>query len=436
MTLHPVALIIGIVVAVVLLIAALLFLFLRHLQRGKNTNSLETSLQNLTQTIQQEQVQIATLTEKVTHIEPLPQTIGSIEVELRGLSERVSKVEQNQTAVNHDIGVVAMGLAQTGAAITSKVSDSHQQSVNSLYQVSSGLAGELSKAHQDSSTAFAELKALSRGLTEATASMRSELAKAKNDLTELQTNARARQEIELQTANSIKRLETIIAGTQTKGAAGENILEVVFAKLPADWQVRNFKVGGKPVEFGLRLPNNLILPIDSKWAATNLLEQFIAATDTIEQQRLKEDIETVVIQKAKEVRKYIDPSVTAPFGVAVVPDAIYDLCAGIQAEIFQLNVVLVSYSMFIPYLLLVFQTILKTGQNIDLQKLDSYLQTAQSSIDAMQKELDGRFSKAVTMLDNSRSDLRVHISKIGSSLAGLQISAATPVATPALPEPE
>ena len=51
---------------------------------------------------------------------------------------------------------------------------------------------------------------------------------------------------------AIRRLETVIAGTQSKGAAGENILDVVFSKLPAEWQVRNFPVGNKSVEFGLR----------------------------------------------------------------------------------------------------------------------------------------------------------------------------------------
>lgn len=110
------------------------------------------------------------------------------------------------------------------------------------------------------------------------------------------------------------------------------------------------------------------------------------------------------------------------FGVAAVPDAIYDLCSGIQAEVFQLNVVLISYSMFVPYLLLVFQTILKASQNIDLQKLDSYLQSADDSIKALQQELEGRFSRAITMLSNSRDDMGIQLSKLRSGLTSLKIS--------------
>ena len=243
-------------------------------------------------------------------------------------------------------------------------------------------------------------------------------------LAELHAYTRARQDLERQTADSIRRLEMVIAGTQTKGMAGENILETVFANLPQEWQVRNFRVGDKAVEFALRLPNNLVLPIDSKWPATNLLEQFASCEDLVEQRRLKSQIEKAVLDKAREVRKYIDPNVTVNFGIAAVPDAVYDLCTGVQADVFQLNVVLIGYSMFVPYLLLVFQTILKTSQSIDMQRLDSYLRSADEHILSAQGELEGRFSRALTMLTNSRDELSVLLSKVRSGLTSVQISAA------------
>src|SRR5271157_280198 len=265
-------------------------------------------------------------------------------------------------------------------------------------------------------------------------SLTGELAKVQQGLAALDSFVKARQEIETRAADSVGRLEMIIAGTQSKGSAGENIVEVVFAKLPIEWQVRNFNVNGKTVEFGLRLPNNLVLPIDSKWPATHLLEQFAAAHDPEEQKRLKGEIERSILQKAKEVGKYIDPNLTMPFGIAVVPDSVFDLSSGVLADVYKLNVVLVSYSMLIPYLMLVLQTTLKTMQTVDMQKLDAYLQAVQNSIQAMQDELDGRFAKALTMLANSRDDMRAQIGKASSSLTSLQIS--TSSSTPALPGPE
>ena len=368
-----------IIVSLSFLIVLLLGIAVRLFLIPKTDASLSTPLQNLTQAVQQEQAQTAVLVAKIEHLEPISQEVGKLSVELRGLSERVSNVEKGQNQVTQ--GIVSLG------------------------------------------TGLTETKTVANSLVDATTAMRGELSRAKTDLTELQTHTKARQELELRTAESIRRLETVIAGTQTKGSAGENVLEAVFAKLPPDWQVRNFRVGAKTVEFGLRLPNNLILPIDSKWPATGLLEEFVACDDPDKQQKLKAEIEEAVLTKAKEVRKYIDPNVTMNFGVAAVPDSVYDLCFGIQVDVLHMNVVLISYSMFVPYLLLVFQTILKTSQNIDLQKLDAYLKSAQENIKAVQDELEGRFPKAITMLNNSRDEMSAHLSKVAGGLTSLQISA-------------
>jgi DNA recombination protein RmuC len=260
----------------------------------------------------------------------------------------------------------------------------------------------------------------------ATSTLQGELSNARAELSQIQAQARVRADMDLRVAESVRRLETIIAGTQSKGAAGENILDVVFSKLPAEWQVRNFTVGNKTVEFGLRLPNNLVLPIDSKWPATDLLERFSACDDLAERLRLRAQIETVVLAKAREVRKYLDPGRTLGFGVAAVPDAVYDVCSAVRCDCFDLNVVLVAYSMFVPYLLLVFQTVLRASQDIDLEKLDAYLRTAEDSVKFVQQELDGRFARALTMLGNSRDDMSVHLSKINSSLTSVHVTADPP----------
>lgn len=338
---------------------------------------LSTPLQNLTQAVQQSQSQTAVLAEKLTKLEPVAETTGNIRTEIKVLAERIAKVEQNQ-------GLASQSLTALGTGITE--------------------AGTVTKT-----------------LVDTAAAIREELSRAKNDLTEIQTQAKARRDIETRTAESIRRLETVIAGTQSKGAAGENIVEVVFAKLPQEWQVRNFRVGDKAVEFGIRLPNDLVLPIDSKWAATNLLEQFAESSDPVEQLKLKSQIESVVLSKSKEVRKYIQPTLTVNFAVATVPDAIYDLCCGIQADVFQMNVVLVSYSMLVPYLLLVFQTILRTSQNIDLDRLEACLETVEKGIRSVQDELEGRFARSLTMLGNSRDDMTVHLSKAATGITSLRL---------------
>lgn len=248
----------------------------------------------------------------------------------------------------------------------------------------------------------------------------------RSDLAGLHSHVKARQGLEMRTADSIRRLETVIAGTQSKGAAGENILEAVFARLPVEWQMRDFRIGNKIVEFGLRLPNNLVLPIDSKWTATSLIEQFAACEDIGEQQRLKKQIESTIRAKAREVSKYIDPHFTVGFGVAVIPDAAYELCGGIHADVFKLNVVVISYGMFVPYLLLVFQTTLKNSQSVDLQRLEAYLQNVEKEMEALQDELNGRFSKALVMLTNSRDEMSARFGKVNAGLNSLRLRTQSP----------
>ena len=362
-----------------LLVVVLLVLLYLQFRRPGGGGELAAALQNLSQAVQAAETRGAVLAEKLTRLETLPQAVSGVQLELRSLMERVAAVEQKQQEMGQGVQAVARSLAETGVT--------------------------------------------TQGLREMAAAIQAELLRAKDGVTELRAHAKARQELAQQTAESIRRLEAIIAGTHTKGAAGENILDLVFAKLPPEWQVRDFRVGNKFVEFGLRLPNNLILPVDSKWPATGLLEQLAGCTDPAEQQKLKKQIEDTVLTKAKEIKKYIDPNLTVNFGVVAVPDAVYDLCAGVQATVFQQNVVLVGYSMFLPYLLLVFHTVLRTAQDVNLEKLNASLEAFQESVRALQEELEGRLSRAITMLSNARSEMGMHLSRISSSLTAIQASA-------------
>ena len=235
----------------------------------------------------------------------------------------------------------------------------------------------------------------------------------------LQAYAQARQDSERHTAESIRRLEGVLAGSHSKGAAGERVLDMALAQLPAEWQVRDFRVGNKVVEFGLRLPNDLILPVDSKWPASTLLQAFAASESADERARLKRQIETVVLHKAQEVRKYVDPRLTVPYCVAAVPDAVYELCWGTQVDLLRRNVVLISYSLFLPYLLLVFQTALKAPRAVDAQEMEAALDGAQDGLREAQEELEGRLARAIIMLGNAREDLSAHLRRARRSLGAL-----------------
>jgi DNA recombination protein RmuC len=269
-------------------------------------------------------------------------------------------------------------------------------------------------------TSLATTGAVATGLNEAAEAIRRDLAEARGELARLQASAVERRALETRSADSLRRLEQVIAGTSAKGAAGESLVELALSRLPPEWQLRDFRVGNRVVEFALRLPNGLALPIDSKWPATNLLECFAASEEPAERQRLKSQIESAVLEKAGEVTRYIDPESTAGFAIAVVPDAVDELCGALKGDCLRQNVVLLGQAMLLPYLLLVFQTVLRTSTTIDIEKLAGHIHGAEQHLLDLREEVEGRLSRAITMLGNSRDELRLRTSRVSSSLAAIQ----------------
>ncbi len=266
----------------------------------------------------------------------------------------------------------------------------------------------------------ASTASLAGGLRDATEAIRVELSSARHGLTELQAGAAARREQEEQSARSLRRLEQVIAGTATKGGAGENITEIVFARLPVEWQLRDVRIGNRVVEFALRLPNGLVLPIDCKWPATALLESFLAAEDGPTRLRLKAQLEGVVRARAGEVAKYLDPDLTTGFAIAVVPDAVDELCSAAKSDCLRINVAVIGQGMLLPYLLLVFQTVLRAGKEVDLERLAAHLTTAEQALGHLQEEVEGRLSRSIVMLTNSRDDLRSQAVRVAGSLNAIE----------------
>lgn len=306
------------------------------------------------------------------------QNLADLRVGFQSVSTRLEAVEQHSNALRGDVTRVQLSLESTGTVAS--------------------------------------------GLREATEAIRGELGKASDGIARLHEASQARHQLEAASAESLRRLEAVIAGAASKGAAGENLVDLVFSRLPVEWQMRNFKVNNKNVEFALRLPNGRALPIDSKWPATGLIEEFAAAETPEAAQRSKSRIEAAVKEKMREVQKYLDPELTHGFGMAVVPDAVYELCGESRAEAFRLNVVLVGYSLFVPYLLLVYQTVAASNHDIDLERLARVLREAEGQLTSITEELEGRFSRAITMLDNSRSDLRSTVAKVSTGLASVRVA--------------
>ena len=230
-----------------------------------------------------------------------------------------------------------------------------------------------------------------------------------------------RKQRELENIERIKRLDSVIAGTYAKGISGENILREVFKQFPADMIVTNFSVRGKVVEFGLVLPNKKVIPIDSKWTATNLVLRLEKATSPQEKEQVIKEIEKEVIKRIKEIRQYIDPTITWSQAIAALPDSAFSVCKKAHLEAKKNDILLMPYSMVLPLLLYMYRLHLQYAQSIDIENLKAHLVSISRGLDEMEDILENKISRGSTMISNAYLEYKKMIGRIRASMIALQI---------------
>lgn len=251
-----------------------------------------------------------------------------------------------------------------------------------------------------------------------TARMIESLKTVYEDGTKLQDETRA----------SIKRIESTMIGAPLKGKAGENILREALQKFPADMVATNFRVRGKVVEFGLVLPpHKKILPIDSKWPATGLLQELESEENEERRSQIAGQIEREVERRAKEVSQYLDPALTTNQAIAAVPDSAFRACRGAHVEAYKNRVIIISYSMLLPYLLTLLNLQLQYSRTIDIEYLGNCLTTIRRNLIDMNDILENSIVRGNVMIENAINDYRRLIGSIQSSITSLETAKPTEV---------
>ena len=190
-----------------------------------------------------------------------------------------------------------------------------------------------------------------------------------------------------------------------------------------DMVQRNAWVGGKVVEFAIRLPGGKLLPIDSKWAATPGLEALAEGDlEPARRTQLMAQVEKEVERRIREVSQYIDPTCTTPWALAAIPDAAYSVCRSAFAEAHRRHVIIVGYSMALPYVLTLYQLYMQFARTVDMENLQACLMDVDRQLDALEGVLENRIQRAVVMLGNAYSEGKQISSRIRASAQSIQVS--------------
>lgn len=313
--------------------------------------------------------------------------IGILLVALLGLAFWIVSRREGSPAALQALEAVSRSLGQLQSELTrvSRVQDELRRDVqqareSSLKQIADatlGLKGEIGAAQR----ALAEVKALELG--------------------------RARQMD--QAADALKRLEAVVAGSASRGVAGENILARAFAQLPPDLLEINVAFGSKIVEYALRLPGGRLLPIDSKWTSVPALERLASLADPQERKKLQEQVARDVRCRVREMAKYLDPERTLAIAVLAVPDAVYGAAPEVLGEAYREGVLVVPYSLALPYVLALYRLTLRFGATVDTDKLAERLRALDDSLRRATDEVEGRLSRGLVQVQNARDALREHV---------------------------
>ena len=304
---------------------------------------------------------------------------------------------------------------------------SHVETVSSQQGALSQSLGMLQAAVQGVETKVLESSA---GVREA---IGKDLSDARIVVERLKVDGEERRRMEEDVQASARRIETVLLGSRTRGAAGENILQDAFRQFPAEMIDMNFRVNGKVVEYALILANGKRLPIDSKWPSPELLDRLgEAMQDPTKEAAMVQEIERILRLKVRDVRQYIDPAATIGFALAAVPDPIFNACRRAHLEAYREGVILMPYSMTIPYVLALFRLHLQYARSIDLENLEGYLQQIDDNVTALDRLLENSIARGSTMIQNAFNDAKRNVGQMRGALAALRAVPQTSVS----PEPE
>src|ERR1700736_807531 len=323
------------------------------------------------------------------------------------------------------IGLVAVVIRRPSAtgpseAVLAALADlgslkSHVETVSNQQGALSQSLGMLQAAVQGVETKVLESSA---GVREA---IGKDLSDARIAVEGLKVDGEERRRMEEDVQASARRIETVLLGSRTRGAAGENILQDAFRQFPAEMIDMNFRVNGKVVEYALILANGKRLPIDSKWPSPELLDRLNdGLQEPGKEATIVLEIERVLRLKVREVKQYIDPAATLGFALAAVPDPVFNACRRAHLEAYREGVILMPYSMTIPYVLALFRLHLQYAKSIDLENLEGYLQQIDDNVASLDRLLENSIARGSTMIQNAFTDAKRNLGQMRGALAAMR----------------
>ena len=231
----------------------------------------------------------------------------------------------------------------------------------------------------------------------------------------------------------LSKLNRYLSGGTLAGTFGEWSLNAIIKDIfqPNQFLTNHEVIAGtgKRVEFAIKLPDGLLMPIDAKFPS-GLFDNYLAAVDSKDQQlikRSKDEIKRHVVTDAKDIKdKYIQSGITVELGVMYIPSEalmqLIDSTDNIREHIFRdSRILIMGPNSLAAYLITVhmgFRTLALNERAGDImkefgklkkefEKFSTSTEDLQKKADAMLKTInehatrERQMEKAIKNMDNS-----------------------------------
>ena len=137
-------------------------------------------------------------------------------------------------------------------------------------------------------------------------------------------------------------------------------------------------------------------------------------------------IENEINKRVSEVAQYLDPARTVSWAVAAIPDAAFSVCRRAHLDAYKKGVILIPYSLVLPYILTLFNLHFQYAGSMDVENLQHYIVDIKRHLEQMESTLENSIVRAAKMIDNAAIDYRQALGSIRGSLINLQAPPAKP----------
>jgi len=258
---------------------------------------------------------------------------------------------------------------------------------------------------------------------EATRTLQARVDQTAASMSELLGKFEERRRLEEQATGAVGRIERLVAGSWSRGRAGENLLAAALGEFPPDMVQRDFTLGGRVCEFALALPDGKVLPIDSKWPSVEIAARLQEELDPAARDELRRRVEKVVCGRLREVAGYVDASLTAPLAVMAVPDAVYACCRKAHRLAKDARVLIVSYSLAVPVLMAVWNLYGAYTREVDEAQALARIHEVSFHLQEMGDRIEGQLSRGLKMAGNAAAEMRTLVMSARTSLDAISAPA-------------